>query len=1222
MNKRKVLQTFIFVFLLVVTLVSWGTYRVALATDNSGVSEVTTTKIEDLETSAEECTTEKSVEEVTTTESVAENTSEDVASPSIESSETISTEVIEISENTESTIESEEKTENREVSIELITEESIPKEKLVEHEESIDGKAGQIYVNNWGTYKWDGSHWVWMTNDKVIWCLDNGMSMTRRNYNVTEQHGAYGSNSRAVRINSAILYYYKMAGGLNKLNVTAYGNTQKSIWGWSDNGGVVDSIASYASHAYRLKYGSSTLGDLKRVSKDDANKGGGSLKTQKITKSTWSYTPSDASWKYFAASSGWNTKGSGKYGYIKKFKIVKEGFTGTVSASVNKNGEIKVTTKKDGKDYVLKNGESVKIYFKVGGDFFGSKNDVYYQTGSGIQNMVYGYEGTEAYFGVKLVGDSTFSSFYPSIQVNKQTNRGKRADATFGIKYSTWGNAIPALTQYDLGVEFNAGELLELEDIIRFTTTKSSIEGTGHYYVYEKDTEDGLAISAPVIHFMIATKTGSDGNTYYYIYNSNTNGINSIVTPLVATGTYSDKNLTNCAKTVTATVLNNYQYGKDSFKKLGHMLVGYEKAANGNIIFKYTDAPTTEATFKLYAAENIILPGGETLWTTNQEISSGTQWSTQAGCVVNYNSIPKVDGTVEVTGLPIGSYYFKEVSTGEHYLLNEARCDFEIKRNPDKSQTVGLATAMDDVINLPLNASITVVKEDIENEEKLAGAEFTLYAKSTNKDFSGKQLFPDSLAEKAVVSRNNKEGSQQTEIGWIRIQTVVSGEDGSATFDDIPYGDYLVVETKAPDGYSLPEESWKFTHTKENGASSKIYVNSLDYSHTFTFGNEQKYNVITTYKHGQTVTGTTDENSNYGSYKKLVIEDKPMSGVTFAVYDETNAVVDTFITDEHGLGKSANLPKGTYSVKEISCDVLHKVSPEIKTVKFSGEDTAKTVEFSELEFEDELINTQLLMYKNGEVPYITNEVLENTDQYTSVVVTDESSAYTFNTEPLAGALFGVYATQDFRNDEGTVIIRTDDCVGYAVTNEEGVAVLNELVLPGNYKFKEVTAPEGYRLSDSELTFTVKAAGMDVNMQVNSVNPILNTHTKSALKLTKQDGKTKEPLTGVEFGVYNSDDVLIGTYTTDENGEIYIGDVPLGVYYFEETKPLDGYYAYTDEIKFEVTEDGMEYSIIVYNDKIPDKPKLGTFGFVDVFCGIWLVLCSAVIVSIWVPSKKR
>ena len=49
MNKRKVLQTFILVFVLVVTLVSWETYRIALATEDSNVSEVTATKIEDLE---------------------------------------------------------------------------------------------------------------------------------------------------------------------------------------------------------------------------------------------------------------------------------------------------------------------------------------------------------------------------------------------------------------------------------------------------------------------------------------------------------------------------------------------------------------------------------------------------------------------------------------------------------------------------------------------------------------------------------------------------------------------------------------------------------------------------------------------------------------------------------------------------------------------------------------------------------------------------------------------------------------------------------------------------------------------------------------------------------------------------------------------------------------------------------------------------------------------
>lgn len=43
------------------------------------------------------------------------------------------------------------------------------------------------------------------------------------------------------------------------------------------------------------------------------------------------------------------------------------------------------------------------------------------------------------------------------------------------------------------------------------------------------------------------------------------------------------------------------------------------------------------------------------------------------------------------------------------------------------------------------------------------------------------------------------------------VATKITGEDGKATFNDIPFGNYLLYETKAPEGYKLPKDPVRVT---------------------------------------------------------------------------------------------------------------------------------------------------------------------------------------------------------------------------------------------------------------------------------------------------------------------------------------------------------------------------------------------------------------------------
>lgn len=69
--------------------------------------------------------------------------------------------------------------------------------------------------------------------------------------------------------------------------------------------------------------------------------------------------------------------------------------------------------------------------------------------------------------------------------------------------------------------------------------------------------------------------------------------------------------------------------------------------------------------------------------------------------------------------------------------------------------------------------------------------------------------------------------------------------------------------------------------------------------------------------------------------------------------------------------------------------------------------------------------------------------------------------------------------------------------------------------------------------------------------------------------------------------YILDGKLIGTYITDENGEINVSDLAYGDYYFKEKKAPSGYQKLTDGIKFSMK--GQDVTITCRNHLIP---KLG------------------------------
>lgn len=173
---------------------------------------------------------------------------------------------------------------------------------------------------------------------------------------------------------------------------------------------------------------------------------------------------------------------------------------------------------------------------------------------------------------------------------------------------------------------------------------------------------------------------------------------------------------------------------------------------------------------------------------------------------------------------------------------------------------------------------------------------------------------------------------------------------------------------------------------------------------------------------------------------------------------------------------------------------------------------------------------------------------------------------------MIGAQYTLYAVSDIKNPEtGKVIWKA----GEAVSKEEGIGddgtktistpdgKLSWNYLPdGRYKVKEAKAPTGAELSSEEAGFVIR----DGKVQGNVTIKMTETVTPYKAKLIKKDENGK-PLAGAKFEVKLESDVkaqgwdkapVYGTFTSNENGESEVIELPYGRYVVKEVFAPEGY----------------------------------------------------------------
>ena len=250
----------------------------------------------------------------------------------------------------------------------------------------------------------------------------------------------------------------------------------------------------------------------------------------------------------------------------------------------------------------------------------------------------------------------------------------------------------------------------------------------------------------------------------------------------------------------------------------------------------------TAVTFGLYAQEDITAADGSII---------------PADGLLEIVSVDENGQAMCKTDLPFGSFYLKELSTDSHYLLNGETFPFSFEYGGPSLAVVEIAANNGEAVsNELIRGEIRGLKTD-ENGTGLSRAVIGLF-QSDETEFT---------AENALA-------------------TATSAEDGSFSFSDVPFGDWVLKELESPAGFILSDEVIPVT-VEEDGQVVEI-----------SLANERIYGNLR----------LTKVDKDY--------PDNKLTGAEFEVYRDTNGNKELDEGDEL-LGKMEETSTGIYEMAHI-----------------------------------------------------------------------------------------------------------------------------------------------------------------------------------------------------------------------------------------------------------------------------------------------------------------
>ena len=452
-----------------------------------------------------------------------------------------------------------------------------------------------------------------------------------------------------------------------------------------------------------------------------------------------------------------------------------------------------------------------------------------------------------------------------------------------------------------------------------------------------------------------------------------------------------------------------------------------------------------------------------------------------------------------------GLYFVEEVTAPKGYLIREEALPVFVGQDGD---VPGETYQIDvEVPNEPVKGRILLEKKG----PRLTGFEVTAdaYGNEAHRPVYEERYLAGAVFElRAAETVTGGDGTVWFEQGEL-VETLTTASDGPAASGLLPLGRYMLVEIHAPEGYALDDTPHEVTLDASDAYTPVVEVRA-------ELTNEYLPAEITLTKYKETMQAMEDEHG----VRQTVIT-VPGEGFVFGLYNASDIPYDGGVlpagtlvasgaTDADGrLVFAGRYPHGEYYVKELQAPEGWKLPAGTFPVSILPEKAQ----------EDAVIRAGLTVH---------NEMICTPVTITKTDITGAA--------PVPGALIEV------RNSRDEIIYR-------ARTDENG-ELPDILLMPGQYAFREVLAPDGYALNEAVCIFVVDAQG-----QVSGDTEIRDDWTRFSLRKTDTGGQV---LAGVQFALVDADGNQIMTAETDENGLASFKRIPHGRYTVVETQPLPGY----------------------------------------------------------------
>lgn len=445
---------------------------------------------------------------------------------------------------------------------------------------------------------------------------------------------------------------------------------------------------------------------------------------------------------------------------------------------------------------------------------------------------------------------------------------------------------------------------------------------------------------------------------------------------------------------------------------------------------------------------------------------------------------------------------------------------------------------------------------------------------------------------------------------WDQAKTQVLREGtvdatGVITFGGLPQGQYILVETKAPEGYTVSDELAKGQvitideETSADGAQPTIIknnVNKVILEKTDEKGKKLvnarfklEHAVTTPFTHWEEVPLAPDRTNANGQLE--VDSLKPGLYQFTEIEAPTGYLLDTtpkrFIVTQNTSGQ----------IRDVHVKMLnYQGSAELIKKDQAGNPLAGA-EFSVLDTTGQAVREHLVSDANGKVT--VTDLAPGKYQF---VETKAPAGYLLNTEPSAftiaasdrGKPATVIATANFVNYQGAAKLIKKDVNGHLLsgatfkvldakgqtiqtgltTNSQG-KIIAEHLAPGKYRFVETKAPTGYLLNTTPVPFEIAEKNAGKPAVVVASDNFVNY--KGAFQIVKTNS-ADQPLAGAVFELYDHNKQSLGiTATSGKDGKIIFRDLAPGTYYYKEIKAPklpDGadYIIYPELVKVEIRGD--------------------------------------------------